>query len=173
MPAAPCGEPRAAPDTARAASIRRRRRPAAPRLKARGGVPRSQPEEATLAALTIDVDMSEVLAGQRTILSGLAAVQAGQAAILAAIAQLSQKADDLMTEAQNTQAAVQADADAIAALDARLTTATGLLQAFLDANAGGPVNLAPVEQALAHLTGTVTGVETIATAETPPAPPAP
>jgi hypothetical protein len=121
-------------------------------------VPRSQLEEAgvTLGAVTIGVDLSDVLGGQ--------------AAILAALSRLEQKVDALMTEASNTQAAVQAEADAIAALDARLTTATGLLQAFLDANAGGPVNLAPVEQALAHLTGTVTGVETIATAETPPAP---
>jgi hypothetical protein len=112
-----------------------------------------------VAALTLDVDMSEAL---------------GKLAdILAVITRLETKVDTLMTEASNTQAAVQADADAIAALDARLSTATGLLQAFLDANAGGPVNLAPVEQALAHLAGTVGGVESVATAETPPAPPAP
>ena len=111
-----------------------------------------------MAPLTIDVDMSEALG------------KLGD--ILAVITRLETKVDILMTEASNTQDAVQAEADQITALDARLSTATGLLQAFLTANAGGPVNLAPVEQALAHLTGTVGGVETIAAAETP-APPAP
>jgi hypothetical protein len=112
-----------------------------------------------VAAVTIDVDMTAVLASQ--------------AAILAALARLETKVDALMTEAQNTQAQVAAEAAQIGDLDTRLTNATTLLQAFLDANAGGPLDLSPVEAALAHLAGTVGGVESVATAETPPPPPPP
>jgi hypothetical protein len=118
-----------------------------------------------VAALTIDVDLSEVLAGQRVILGG-------QTAILAVLARIEQKVDDLMTEQSATQAAVQAEADQIAALSGRLETAISILQAFVTANAGGPVDLSPVTDALAHLTGDVAQVEDVAAAETP-APPAP
>jgi len=112
-----------------------------------------------VAALTINVDLSEVLAGQQIILATLARIET--------------KVDQLMTEAGATQADVQALADQVSALDTRMQTAITILREFEQAHQGTDLNLGPVRDALAHLTGEVQAVEDVAAAETPPAPPAP
>ena len=112
-----------------------------------------------MAALTINVDLSEVLDGQQIILATLARIET--------------KVDQLMSEAGATQADVQALADQVNALSGRVESAIVILQEFQAANSGGPVNLGPISDALAHLTGDVAAVEGVAAAETPPAPPAP
>ena len=119
-----------------------------------------------MAALTLNVDLSEVLAGQQ-------AIQATLMAVLTAQARIEQKVDAIMTEQAVTQADVQAVADQLNSLSGRVESAITILQEFEQSHQGTDLNLQPVRDALAHLTGDVQAVEDVAAAETPQPPPAP
>jgi predicted nucleic acid-binding Zn-ribbon protein len=119
-----------------------------------------------VAALTIDVDLSQVLAGQQAVL-------AAHVQLLTALARIEQKVDQIMTEQAATQADVQAVADQLNALSGRVESAIVILQEFEQAHQGTDLNLGPVRDALAHLTGDVQAVEDVAAAETPAPPPGP